>query len=182
MKFETYLPVFTGFYETIWGYDYDLISEDYNVDDIIDKIDNEQYEKDIIIEICNKLPEFYDGIIKGIELQQINYPKYYNFSNNSADILIDIDIKKLQKYMKNNLEKFDKYIRERYTSYDGFISHYSNDFNIWVNKTKNFTDFSINGHYLGSILDFIWYNMENEHLDLYYKVKDCISEYEYIND
>jgi hypothetical protein len=46
-------------------------------------------------------------------------------------------------------------LKKRYTSYDGFFSHYANDFETWENETKEFSDFSCNGHYIGAILEFI---------------------------
>ena len=67
-----------------------------------------------------------------------------------------------------------------YTSYDGFISSYSNNFREWKQDTKDFTDYNINTHYLGSILHFICFILDINENDLYYDVMENISIWDYL--
>jgi hypothetical protein len=166
MKVKTYLPVFSGFYETQWQFDYDYIEDfinqerkdkglfsDYNYDDL--EINNASYEADIVKGIAKALQEDLSEFVSNIEIEKIVSPKAYNFSNDSADVIIEIIPNKIKDYIINHFEAFKTYLHSRYTSYDGFISHYDNNIDTWLEDTKNFTDFSIDGHRLGSILDFI---------------------------
>jgi len=166
MKIKTYLPIFSGFYYTLWEFDYfqieDFIKEerknkglfsDYNVDDL--EINFENYEIDIVQGFCNTLPYYLENFIIGIELETIVNPKTYNFKNDSANVIIDIKENEIANFIYSHKKEFCEFLKNRYTSRDGFISWYSNNFETWESETKNFLDFSINGHYLGSILDFI---------------------------
>ena len=121
--------------------------------------------------------------IEGIEFEDIYYPKQYNFTNNSIDCIVIPNIEKIKNFIYENKEAFCEYLKERYTGYDGFIPSYSNEFETWEAETKNFTNFSINGHCLGSILDFIALKLEIEEINLYYNIKDgCFDELEYIEN
>lgn len=166
MKYETYLPIFSGFYGTLWEIDYNYIEECIKEDrqekclfseiDFNDlKIDNSGYEKFIVKAFCDKLSKKMPEFVNSVELQKIINPREYNFANDSANIEIDINILNVRTFIYSHKGSFELYLKSKYTSCDGFMSHYENDFQTWENETKNFTDFSKNGHYLGSILDFI---------------------------
>ena len=74
----------------------------------------------------------------------------------------------MQNFVNDNYEAFSEYIRRRYTSCSGFISHYSSYADDWKDETNNFMDYSINGHYLGSVLEFICDELEITDETLYY--------------
>jgi len=188
MKYKTYLPIFNGFYNTIWepnleNVEYDiknqreengLFSEiDYNDIDF----NNMQYEIDVIQSLCNIIQNEMSDFINNIEFQKINSPKEYNFKNDSADVSIDVNIDKIKEYIYSNKEAFSKFLKERYTSCDGFMSHYNNDFVSWESDTSNFTDFSIDGHRLGSILDFIAINEDITEYTLYESIEVYAESY-----
>jgi len=190
MKIETYLPIFSGFYNTIWQMDYsyieNFIKEERKEKRLFSEIDFgdleinfKQYERDIIESLCEVVSNKMNTFINSIKLQEINNPKTYNFTNDSADILIDVNIDEIKYFIYKHKDKFKEYLKNRYTSCDGFISHYSNDFELWKSDTKDFQDFSINGHYLGSILDFIANIIKINEIDLYEDVIEniCILEY-----
>lgn len=188
MKYETYLPIFSGFYNTIWepnseNLEYNLNQERkanglYSSIDFNNlKIDYEEYEKDIVLNLCSLIQEELSKYIISIELENIYSPKEYNFANDSANIIIEVKENEIASFIYSHKSEFEKFLKNRYTSYDGFISHYENDFDSWEKDTKNFTDFSIDGHRLGSILDFIA-NIENiRENDLYEFVEVYIESY-----
>lgn len=157
--YETFLPMFNGFEcDSYFEIDYDYIAEyinderknkglfsDYDINEL--KIDDARYENDIAKSFCDILKSELSDFILDIEFQKI--------VKNSADIKIKIYPEKVNSFIYEHKEKFCEFLKKRYTSYDGFFSHYANDFETWENDTKNFTDFSCNGHYIGAILEFI---------------------------
>jgi len=186
MKIETYLPIFTGFYNSVWQFDEENILYNLNEDrennlsfeDL--NINYREYEKDICKNLCNIIEKKLSQYVEKIEYQEIISPKYYNYKNDSINVLITPKIENIQKFIYANQKDFETYLKNRYTSYDGFISFYSNNFKDWESETKNFTKLNINSHYLGSILDFVANTLQIEELDLYYSVMDNICEYDYI--
>jgi beta-galactosidase GanA len=171
-KFETFLPLFPGFYGT------HLESDDAETSEL-DYINEQRAENGLEPIEWDKCEFDYDeyhqrvskaytnavehelkslGLVKNIEFQKLISPKEYNFSTDSIDVEIDVNIENLQKYIAENKQKFIEYLKEKYTSCSGFISSYSTDFDVWSEDTDTFTNFECNGHYLGSILDFILSN------------------------
>lgn len=171
MKAETFLPVFNGFYNTIWeanteNYEYEsgLGWDDYD-------FDNEAFELETVENICDWV-ESNCPFIRSVKLQTICSPKEYNFRNDSANVVIDIKVRDFAKWLKSNAKELDMYLKQKYTSCSGFISSYSNTYDDWHNETKGFQKLDIDGHRLGSLLDFyfsIEFNDPEE--DAYYS--DC---------
>jgi len=193
MKIETYLPIFSGFYETHWQFDYnyvgDFINEDRKEKNLYSsanfnklKIDDSSYEIDVVNLFCESLPDFMEDFITSIELQRIVSPKQYNFSNDSANVIIDAKIENITKFIYENKEKFCEFLKSRYKSYDGFISHYDYDFESWESDTKNFTDFSIDGHRLGAILDFIACLLKIDNYTIFENVFEKIDFLSYVEN
>lgn len=191
-KIETFLPIFPGFYNTIFEFDDDNILYSINQDrqdsglsevnwDSLD-IDYKQYESDSILELCNIIASELKDYVYNIELQKINNPKEYNYYNDSADVIIEPKPEAIQAFIYANKEKFTEYLKQRYTSYDGFISHYDNNLESWEADTNRFLDYSIDGHRLGAILEFIALVLNIDQENIYYQLQDVISEYNYINN
>jgi hypothetical protein len=175
-KVKTFLPVFTGFYHTIFSSENEienfLYLENLTDDDI--DFDNKKYELDIvngcidgIIDNC----QFIENII----LEDIVSPKYYNFSNDSANVEIDIDLDAFKEYLFENESLLRQYIKGHYTSCSGFISSYPDNFDGWVYETENFT--KLDGHYLGALLNFYFENERFTDDDLYYYLDLYIDKY-----
>ena len=162
---KTYLPLFSGFYGTIWESDESnfCYENDCTYDDLI--IDNKQYEYDVVQEILEFVKDNCE-FIKAIKFEKICSPKYYNFSNDSVNVSIAIKKREFKKYLNDNREALDKYLRERYTSCSGFISHYGNSFDEWKEETSNFVN--LDNHYLGSLLQFYFDNENITEEDCYY--------------
>lgn len=189
MKISSFLPVFNGFYNTIWSYDNNIINyindnrRDENLKDInfdhLD-IDYKNYEIKLSKKLCevikNKLSDFVENII----YENIYSPKEYNFSTDSINCIIIPKIDNIKKFIYEHKEDYIIYLKERYTSCDGFISHYSNDFDTWEFDTNNFTKLDIDSHCLGSILQFISEFLEIDNLSIFYAME--IDYFNYINN
>jgi hypothetical protein len=155
--YETFLPIFTGFYGTIFE-PYAL--EDSHADrPAFCKIEPEYDYSDFYAskprEITGAVESLLSDFVYSIEFQALRSPEYYNFSNDSINVAIQPKVKVIRKYVNNHWADFEKWIKDRYTSCSGFWSHYSNNANDWKAETNNFYDFSADKHKLGAILDFI---------------------------
>ena len=184
--YETFLPMFNGFScGSYFEIDYDYIEECINEDrknkglysdiDINDvKIDYARYENDIAKSFCDILKSELSDFILDIELQKI--------VKNSADVKIKIIPAEVKSFIYLHKEKFCEFLKKRYTSYDGFFSHYANDFETWETDTKNFTDFSCNGHYIGAILEFIAIQENVRESDIAQDILENVFVFDYIEN
>jgi hypothetical protein len=186
-KCETFLPLFSGFYGTNWEFNFENIAQDikesrdekglYSDFDINDvKIDYESYENDIVKNFAEALQDILSEhkFVSKIELQSIVHPKAYNFSNDSANVIINYNAEAVKDFIYSNQEKFCAFLKSRYTSCDGFISWFSNEFETWETETLHFSDFSKNGHYLGAVLEFVCAELKIVEFDLYESVFDNV--------
>jgi len=168
MKVQTWLPVFSGFYNTIWEPDttreIDYINEqraakgftpiDYNDCEW----DNGGYEQRMAEAVTRYIGRdlVTRGFIKSFEFEKIVSPREYNFKNDSIDVIFNL-IKSnkaaLSKYIADNYDMFAAYLKETYTSRSGFISHYPNN-PLEFMQGKPLED----SHKLGAILNFILLN------------------------
>ena len=135
-KIESYVPLFTGFYNTCFDIFEYMDEEDYqrlNNGEV--EIDYDAFNRDSAI----KLAEITESILKnnGINIkvipEKIVSPKYYNYSNDCANVCYEIDEDNMWKIMKllvDNYESFSDYLKNKYTSCDGFWSSYSNKIEI----------------------------------------------------
>lgn len=170
---ESYLPIFNGFYGTIFEPDESsVIEEPYGIDDY--DFDYDKYYEEVGKECCDaiesKLMEL--GFEIQINFQKVVSPKYYNYSNDSIDCEYILKQKQILDYLYANKKAFDKYIKNNYTSRDGFMSSYSNNADEWIEELVS--EGKGLGHQLGSILQFILnnegYTTNNLYEDVYYKV------------
>lgn len=192
-KIETWLPVFPGFYNTIFDCDNDLDTElSYQNEDrskFLPKLeyddlefDNCGYQQDVLEQCCGYIEQELNvmNILTKIDFQHVSSPKEYNFRNDSGNIevsLSHLNTIVLKNYIYDHKESYEKYLKKTYTSYDGFWSYYNNDFDSWIEYTKDFSDFSDNSHYLGSILQFICENENITEENIYYSIEVYASGY-----
>ena len=165
---ETFLPIFQGFYRTVFQYS----NEDVEVEHFIDEtgkdicsddlnFDYKQYYKEIAKECCDYFESEFSDFVHKCEFQELVSPKFYNFSNDSVNCLITPNVNAIKKYLEEYSDEFSEYLKEKFTSYNGFYSFYSNDIDNWdIDKALEHKT------QLGSILDFIAFN-EDENYDLY---------------
>ena len=163
---KTYLPVFTGFYGSHFLEPY-MDEEDEG-----NGIDWENYLKALSKSFCDIIEDELSDFVSMIKFEELISPRFYNYTNDSINCEIDVNVDKVNNYLKENTLQFTEYLKENYTSYDGFISSYSTDINDWV-------DWSDDKHMAGSVLQFI---CENEGI-----TEDClydteVSYYEYMID
>lgn len=171
---ETFAPIFNGFYETSFQFDYDVdsflenaLSEkcSSNVQYLLSAFvhnnyydclndDYVGYKTDVAKAVCEFLSEKVTemlGVKTTFVFQSIYSPKYYNYRNDSINVGIETDntlfMNALLKYIKDNFDDFKEYIKNNYTSYDGFCSFYSNDADDWLKQEYN-------DHEIGSMLEF----------------------------
>ena len=159
---EGYLPIFNGFYNSVFE---NLIeNEDEGTTDIKEVV------KLVFEKVTEKLKK-YNFISQAI-FENLNSPKEYNYYNDSINcqyIISQENLLNIYKYIRKNKKEFKKYLKENYTSYSGFISSYSNNLKGWtVKKVLK------NQHQLSSIFEFILQNQEYNEISLYYDVVDCL--------
>lgn len=173
MKVETYLPVFSGFNGTFFEAD---------VEGEIDHINEEREqlglnavdENDIHFdyaaadEITAKLACQYVhntlDFVNGVKFQEVISPREYNFTNDSINCEIDLNVKDMLNYLDDHREEFTEYLKEKYTSYDGFISFHSNDVNDWTWEYIK----AEASHRIGACLTFIMFNEDEDAEDAMY--------------
>jgi len=170
-KVETWLPVFSGFYGTMWDGEGDEereleyineLREDKNLPPVewdAVEFDYSGYHKAVVEGVTSYVEAelIKLGMIQSCKLQRIVSPREYNFKNDSGDVeikLTDKNIQTIENYLKTNAEQFSKYL-ERYKSYDGFISFHSHRIENWL---AEFQDAVLDAHKLGSMLEFILKN------------------------
>ena len=156
-KVETFLPLFSGFYNTIWEMDTDNFEHenDVNYDDL--EIDYEKYKLDVVNDIANVLTQECP-FIEYITIQNISSPRYYNFSNDSANVIIKYKVNEFVAYLIENKDKLNEWLKDRYTSRSGFMSSYDNNYDDWFEQTNGFINLDVDGHRLGALLDFYFEN------------------------
>ena len=166
-KIETYLPIFQGFYNTL----FEASGEDEEVNDInsqreakgleeIDfsdcKFDYEEYEKRVA-EKCTEVIEWELNYILDTKMvfnfQSVVSPREYNFTNDSINIEVETeDLNAIKDYLRENQENFGEYLRDIYTSRDGFNSFWTVNPLLWFTMLDN--EEKLN-HVLGSVMNFI---------------------------
>ena len=168
---ESFLPVFSGFYESIFSPDEDTVIEhpfnweNYNYDYDSFRTD---MAKACVNGIERQLPEYGITGVK-IKYQTISSPpREYNFETDAIHVEYKLTIKgiaSINSYLKQNKEAFAKYIKETYTSRDGFISSWSSDVDTWLDDYL--TNKSDLPHCLGAVFEFIFENENYTPYDLY---------------
>lgn len=175
MKIETFLPVFPGFYETIFAADEEdfLRENDITYEQI--EVDYKQYRIDCAKSACDTIETNLSDFVTGVKFQTISSPRFYNFKNDSIYCEIEVrrkDIKAIKNYIYSNISEFRQYLKDNYTPQSGFIPYYSNDFEDWCEYTQSFTDYRDKEHCLGSVLEFICKMEEIDSDTLYEGVRE----------
>lgn len=191
MKIKTYCPKFSGFYNSIWEFNYSdiewsLFDDPHSVpeeikriilDDIFDYVDNSAYEnaiaKAFVENIGCLINDLYPGLLNSIKFEAVISPKTYNFSTDSINITIDCDLPRLIAEFRKHPKAAD-YIKATYTSCSGFISYFENDLNDWLKTVEEDIE-----HKAGSMLELLL--DESTEYDLYEAVKENVYEMEFID-
>ncbi len=176
---NTWLPVFTGFYESIFDESDSYIESatqseseyhehypemveagvpfeffQYN---LWDCLNYKKGNQGVAEYLCDGITELEScGIIQSVQFQAVKSPRFYNFETDSIDCVITYDNDKLMKYLRDNKEALQKYIEDKYTSRSGFSSFYPNTLDYWMNEENH------NEHEVGSLLNFVLFNEDDE--------------------
>lgn len=183
MKYKTFLPVFPGFYGTIFEADetgeIDYINEVRKdaflerVDDYSIEFDYPQYYENVAKECCDFLSDNLArlGFVSKITKEYIVSPREYNFRNDSINIEVELSAKNrkaIQYYVYSRKDAFEKFLKDRYTPCSGFIPSYSCWFEDWEMETGSFYSFKNPEHYLGAVLQFICEQEDIDDESMYY--------------
>lgn len=169
-KYKTWLPVFPGFYGTIFESDGESEMEYINeqraekgLEEITDcdvDFDDKTYQNDIAEQCCSILEGELEKLklVSKITMEEVRSPREYNFANDSINIVVEMDAKNrkaIKTYVYGHKKEFELYLKENYTSRSGFWSSYSDLFSEWEAETGSFYRFDDPAHYLGAVLQFI---------------------------
>lgn len=174
-KVSTWLPVFSGFYGTVWETDgneseFEYINEqrvknglDELSDDSTIEWDYEAYHQKVAQDVTKYIGAelMRLGMIDGFLFEKLNSPREYNFANDSIDATFELSKKnkdKIYAYLSNNKSAFEEYLK-RYESCSGFVSSYSANVHLWF---VEFDEAVLHQHKLGAILDFIILNEDKD--------------------
>ena len=166
MKVKTWLPVFPGFYGTLYDMsDYDLDIDGLNDDrdteckvpvDIDDaEWDHTDYEQEIVNDFIQLFLKKMSDYISDIEFERVVRPRFYNTKNDAVDIIVDLsedNMKNIRSFIDDNLDRFKEYLKDIYKSRDGYISHYSYNSSSWLDDFKETMG---DAHKCGAILEFV---------------------------
>ena len=176
MEIKTFLPVFHGFYGSIFeDENLDGEHEHYNLPknfDLSDFIDWQKRYLNLSKQFCNIIENEMSDFIDSVTFESLYSPREYNFTNDSINCLISPKIDAIKSYIYDNKEAFCSYLEDRFKSRSGFISFYGYTFEQWKTYTKDFSDYTEDSIYLGSVLDFIGTNEEINDFTLYEKLQD----------
>lgn len=183
MKIQSWLPYFSGFYNSFWEFD----ENDYRMEwDYINgireengllpletcpnfDIDTEKQCKNVGEYYCEKIEEKlkeYELNMR-ISFEEMYSPREYNFSTDSINctyILSKKTYKKLIAIIEKYKVDFHNFIHDRYTSCSGFMSYYSNNGYDWISDLKTYPDMpnSEITHKFGQVINFVIYILECE--------------------
>lgn len=160
MKSQTWLPIFPGFYGTLFEnllQDYDQYGEEIALEDALEEERREDVARKAVLFVDQVMRDLeFPGYI-GLEFERLWSPREYNFSNDEIQVTLEYDEETfalaLNDVIHTNLEKFQRLIVGEFTNRPGFFSRYSNDLEDWypVQLGGRFED----GFYLQFILDVL---------------------------
>jgi len=186
--FATYLPIFPGFYNTVFDESdsfiecetddesefrerYPELPEDmpwgFIRGNFWDCLDYRKGNLAVAQACADTLPELLPDYVKSVEFEELTSPREYNFDTDAVNLKITVDVSAIRKFLKENRDTFAEWLKERYTSRSGFISSYPNDVESWYLDTKNFS--AMDKHYCGAVLEFIASEeLEDPQMAMYY--------------
>lgn len=169
-KVQTWLPIFSGFYNTIWEPKIERINEQRKEkgfepithDDC--NWDNSEYEDRIARAVTNHIGNtlVVNGFISSYKFEELRSPREYNFKNDSINVTFVPYKRMINAYLTDHTDEFAKHLAATYTSRSGFISSYPNTVAEFMQD--NPLD---DKHKLGAILNFILRNEEVSEIYIY---------------
>ena len=169
IEFETFLPLFSGFYESHWSNQDDWMNNEF---ERINEIRNEKglkpiefneiewdwdnFYRDISVSMCDTVSWFIEdacGLANKITFQEVRSPSEYNFRDDSINCIIKFSPIQFYRLISKHKEKINELLQKRYTSREGFISFYANSLQGWRDNYKHgYLDLD---HAIGALLGFM---------------------------
>lgn len=166
---KSFLPVFPGFYETLFAPEEDsIIEEPYNFDDY--EFDYDGFRTEMAKACCDAIETELKPLGIKVIFEEIRSPRFYNFDTDSINVTYKLSAKTgklLYDYLQKNIVAFTKYIKDHYTSRDGFNSFWSNDVKEWFDYEYTQEENKLK-HTFGAMLEFYFENEGYTTEDLYY--------------
>ena len=164
---KTYLPVFSGFYGTLFEdiidseVDYILEGEEtYTTDNV--EFDYKTFKDDISKQCVGVFEDAFnrDMHVKlSVSFESLFSPKFYNFENDSINVAISLsreDFDIIISAIKGNRTEISEQLKERYSSREGFSSFHSTDLDEWIEDlTLEFETEEDCSHKWGAILEIL---------------------------
>ncbi|MAX51515.1 MAG: hypothetical protein CMH22_06005 [Methylophaga sp.] len=179
----SYLPIFPGFYSTIFesyiAEEQYLEDEDLYSDNV--EFDYKDYETRVAESCINSIWNYLklDGFSIDIDFEEVYNPREYNFENDAIYCtykVSDEDFNTLIEYCKTHISDFKTFLEDKYSSHSGFISFFSTDANKWFNEYLDEDDSKFEKAFAG-ILEFYLKNEGYSSDDMF----DDNEETSYIN-
>jgi len=174
-KYQTFCPLFPGFYGTLFEYDSEENEIDYYNEENGTKLgyddfdwDYSEYAQRISKAFVNRLETEINTFLPiKIEFEKLHSPKEYNFYNDSIWVEVKLNLTDLLAKIKEHKPMATQYFKSHYTSCSGFISFHSPDIEDWLNPKYIKED---TGHRIGALLDCLCH-CELDTDDIYYWVE-----------
>ena len=164
---KTYLPVFSGFYGTLFEdiidseVDYILEGEEtYTTDNV--EFDYKTFKEDISKQCVGVFEDAFNRDMHtklSVSFESLFSPKFYNFENDSINVTISLsrnDFDTVISAIKENKTEISEQLKEKYSSRDGFSSFHSTDLDEWIEDlTLEFENEEDCSHKWGAILEIL---------------------------
>lgn len=201
-KQNSYLPIFTGFYNGLFATDYmlenaiDMYNNEHDTDFTYIDYNSEEFKKDFGKLATEKVQDALTSILKSnkectfnLEFESVWSPNAYNYATDEIQITINFDanfLEVVKTYLTNNKENFGSYLERRYS--DGLIGctywmfNESKDPNLWINELSNVQGWKENKIDFSAVLDFILKNESYNADSLYWEISDTgFDLYDYLD-
>lgn len=189
---KTWLPVFGGFYNTIFESFTDCDNEISYINEQreekgLDPIDYDALKIDFHRALSRLSEKIFDVVTKRLKelnliqkakFEKLVSPREYNFKNDSIDCTLTFskeNVKTIREYLEKHSTEWDAYLENHFTSGPGFMSFYDN-----CSTGSDWNDLEeVLGHKFksASVLEFILKNQEFDHLAIYYEIDFDMGEF-----
>lgn len=162
MKLNHTLPVFQGFYGTIFSFnDEDQYIEEGRTWDNYNW-DYADYQKRVSEKCVEAIEhEIKDYFKVDIKFEGLYSPKHYNYSNDQINVEYDFDdsvvIPEIINYLELEKEAFKKWVKERHSSRSGYMSLISNDSTEWIRILNEEKDHEKFAAMFADVLEFVFH-------------------------
>ena len=190
-KQNSYLPIFTGFYNGLFATDYmlenaiDMYNNEHDTDFTYIDYNSEEFKKDFGKLATEKVQDALASILKSnkeytfnLEFESVWSPNAYNYATDEIQITINFDdnfLEVVKTYLTNNKENFGSYLERRYG--DGLRG-----FTYWMFSESKDPNWKENKIDFSAVLDFVLKNESYNADSLYWEISDTgFDLYDYLD-